>query len=73
MSVKYFCDGCDQAVGPKREFSVIISSMDIKPGMPGMEVSNYATNAKFYELCEGCERRLRTLANPKEWARGAHA
>lgn len=57
MATRFFCDGCDREIGNGYEAKVTASSKS-------MTLVNFDGH-----LCEGCQRHVKEVADPKKWPR----
>lgn len=62
MAVKYYCDGCDENLGDRKN-KVTVNIADKQPApLLGRE----------FDLCAACTQRLARSADPTTWHRAAH-
>ncbi len=68
MSIKYYCDGCDDPIEAGRSF--IVKCVTPAQEMEFMKHNECRTvPGDCFDLCPKCEERLRASVNPKEWPR----
>lgn len=70
MATKFYCDGCDQEINDKQYVVAIMSVPEVLDALKGIHAEKDALlKSPHFHLCDGCLAKLRSDANPSNWAR----